>query len=123
MGPARPDMCALSVEGTPRGGEGTGEGSNEDDGMQLGQASLTAEQGLKHLLLTVDVERLYRQVPGLRCLTNLTANPSSGMSYWLVTKSSDRVHGTLLKIDQHPADAQSETHLLTILASDCLLPS
>ncbi|KAA6419594.1 MAG: elongator complex 1-like [Trebouxia sp. A1-2] len=67
-------------EGTPRGGEGTGEGSNEDDGMQLGQASLTAEQGLKHLLLTVDVERLYRQVPGLRCLTNLTANPSSGMT-------------------------------------------
>ena len=57
-------MCALNVEATAPGGKGTGEGSDEDDEMQLGQASLTAEQGLKHLLLTVDVERLYRQVPG-----------------------------------------------------------
>ncbi len=59
-----PDTCPLSVEATPPGGKGTGEGSDEDDDMQLGQARLTAEQGLKHLLLTVDVEKLYRQVPG-----------------------------------------------------------
>jgi len=62
-------MCALSAEATAPGGKGTGEGSDEDDDVQPGQASLTAEQGLKHLLLTVDVERLYRQVLGLHFIT------------------------------------------------------
>ncbi|DBA88250.1 hypothetical protein WJX77_011440 [Trebouxia sp. C0004] len=52
-------------EGTPPGGEGTGKGSDGDDDLQLGQASLTAEQGLKHMLLTVDVERLYRTALGM----------------------------------------------------------
>ena len=36
---------------------------DDDEGMAVptrGAAVVTAEQGLKHLLLTVDVERLYR---------------------------------------------------------------
>ncbi len=70
-----PDTCALSVEGTTPGGKGKGEGSDEDDDVQRGQASLTAEQGLKHLLLTVDVERLYRQVSASCLLTILTVLP------------------------------------------------
>ena len=38
--------------------------SDDDLAAPLGKSTqLTAEQGLKHLLLTVDVERLYRSVP------------------------------------------------------------
>ena len=81
-------MCALNVEATLPGGEGTGGGSDEDDDLQRGQASLTAEQGLKHLLLTVDVEQLYRQVLGSYLLTLLTANFNSGTSHWLAFNSS-----------------------------------
>ena len=81
-------MCALSAEATAPGGKGTGEGSEEDADVQCGQASLTAEQGLKHLLLTVDVERLYRQVLGSYLLTIThcqigSANPNAGMPHWL----------------------------------------
>ena len=65
----------MSVEATVPGGKGTGEGSEEDDDVQPGQASLTAEQGLKHLLLTVDVERLYRRALGSYLLTILTVLP------------------------------------------------
>lgn len=46
------------------------EGSDQDEVVppRGGQAELTAEQGLKHLLLTVDVERLYRSaVPVMPC--------------------------------------------------------
>lgn len=86
-------MCALSAEATAPGGKGTGEGSDEDDDVQPGQASLTAEQGLKHLLLTVDVERLYRQVLGLHFITVTycqigSAQLNLGMSHWLAFRSS-----------------------------------
>ena len=39
---------------------GTAEGSDLDEPVEPAQVELSAEQGLKHLLLTVDVERLYR---------------------------------------------------------------
>lgn len=86
-------MHALSAEATSPGGKDTGEGSDEDDDVQPGQASLTAEQGLKHLLLTVDVERLYRQVLGLYMLTIIycqigSANLDASMSHWLAFRSS-----------------------------------
>ena len=41
---------------------GTAADSAEEEDVRPAQAELTAEQGLKHLLLTVDVERLYRLV-------------------------------------------------------------
>ena len=37
-----------------------GEPDEGEAGVRPGPVVLTAEQGLKHLLLTVDVERLYR---------------------------------------------------------------
>lgn len=39
---------------------GTAEDSDQDEPAVCAQGDLSAEQGLKHLLLTVDVERLYR---------------------------------------------------------------
>ena len=36
------------------------EDSDLDEPVKTAQAKLSAEQGLKHLLLTVDVERLYK---------------------------------------------------------------
>lgn len=39
---------------------GTAEESDQDEPAVCAQGELSAEQGLKHLLLTVDVERLYR---------------------------------------------------------------
>ena len=39
---------------------GLAETSDLDEPVKPGQHELSAEQGLKHLLLTVDVERLYR---------------------------------------------------------------
>lgn len=39
---------------------GTAEDSDMDEPVKPGQVELSAEQGLKHLLLTVDVERLYK---------------------------------------------------------------
>ena len=55
----------LFADSTSHVANGTAEGADDEDDaeMQRGQPNLTAEQGLKHLLLTVDVERLYRQVP------------------------------------------------------------
>ena len=40
--------------------DGTAEESDQDEVVHPRQTELSAEQGLKHLLLTVDVERLYR---------------------------------------------------------------
>ena len=50
----------LSAEAKQPGSTGSLDESDEDDAVEHGGAGLTAEQGLKHLLLTVDVERLYR---------------------------------------------------------------
>ena len=79
------DKCALSADSTRLVANGTAEGSDDDDvEMQRGHSNLTAEQGLKHLLLTVDVERLYRQVPFCGLLANFgNRSPPSGVSHWL----------------------------------------
>ncbi len=62
-------MCTVLLAGsTQHAVNGTADDSPEEDDVidvapaRNQAASLTAEQGLKHLLLTVDVERLYRQV-------------------------------------------------------------
>ena len=50
-------VCAGPQQATSNG---TAEESDQDEPVGPAQVELSAEQGLKHLLLTVDVERLYR---------------------------------------------------------------
>ncbi|KAL3149903.1 hypothetical protein ABBQ38_013268 [Trebouxia sp. C0009 RCD-2024] len=56
----------LAAEGPHQAASnGTAEESGQEGVARAGPAELSAEQGLKHLLLTVDVERLYRTALGM----------------------------------------------------------
>ena len=61
----------------------TNDDSDDELAAPVGQSTqLTAEQGLKHLLLTVDVERLYRSLPpaAVSCLQHVLLQNLSHVS-------------------------------------------
>ena len=55
-------LCCVDSERSSSQTNGIHEGAEDEEVVVPvhSKASVTAEQGLKHLLLTVDVERLYR---------------------------------------------------------------
>lgn len=59
------DMSRVCAGPHQAASNGTAEESGQEGVARAGPAELSAEQGLKHLLLTVDVERLYRSAPAV----------------------------------------------------------
>ena len=84
---------------------------------------LTAEQGLKHLLLTVDVERLYRSMaPAVSCLQRLVLQnshifPAAGMKHCFSCQADS------LRVFEVFCAAGNDKFCLFLLVFMCTIPS